>query len=570
MTAPLPLVAEQNLECVTRDSTILRADVYRPAGDGRYPVLINRTPYGKHEPRYIADAKAVAARGYVMVIQDERGRYASDGEYRWMFRERGETTNIEDGYDAAEWAAKLPWSDGRLGTWGHSNASYLAWMLCASQPPSLKAFMASGMGERLLSMNFGIFETGRRLEWVHMMAADARRRAGDPTGPHTAAEASKIWNQVERSKWIWYLPLGDIPAKTFSTLNEQLQAYHRTQNIEFMRFGDFHPNVTTPVMLMTGWWDRLIGTMEHFTGLEKNGPAHLKGQHRMIVGPWIHDVTGMVPKDCGLDFGPDADRSYSGMIARWYDLHFKGIDDGLAKEAPVQLFVIGANKWRGESEWPLSRAKQTAFHLHSRGQANTVRGDGVLSLAPPAQSSPTDRYVFDPRDPVMSLMRADSQAAPVDQAPHDHRRDILVYQTAPLRNDIEVIGSPVLTLWASTDGPDTDWTAKLALVNENGLAINLTYGILRAQFRNGFDRPSLLEPNATYEFTVPLNPIAVLFKRGQRIRLYVSSSDFPNFDRNHNTGRDYWSDPELRPARQTVFHDVSKPSRLTLPVITES
>lgn len=561
------VVADLDLECVTRDGTILRADVYRPSDGGRYPVLLNRTPYGKHEPRYIADARAVAARGYTMVIQDQRGRYASDGEYRWMFRERKETFDASDGYDAAEWAAKLPWSDGRLGTWGHSNASYLAWMLASSQPPSLKAFMASGMAENLLSMNFGIFETGRRLEWVHLMAADARRRAGDVTGPHTAAEASKIWNQVERAKWIWFLPLGEIPPETFSTLNHPLQAYHRTQNVEFMRFGEFHPKVTTPVMLMTGWWDRLIGTMDHFTGLQKNGPASLRNQHRMIVGPWIHDVTGMVPKECGLDFGPDADRSYSGMIARWYDLHFKGIDDGISKEAPVQLFVIGANEWRGEHEWPLSRARPIPYYLASHGKANTIHGDGVLSTKPPGPSSWPDEYVYDPRDPVMSLMRADSQAAPVDQAPHDHRRDILVYQTPALEEDVEVIGPVTLTLWAATDGPDTDWTAKLALVQENGLAINLTYGILRARYRDGYDRPSLLEPGKPYEFAIALNPIAVRFKKGQRIRLYVASSDFPNFDRNHNTGADYWSDPVLRPARQTVFHDQAKPSRLILPVI---
>ena len=562
----LPVTVERDVECVCRDGTVLRADIYRPADGGRYPALLNRTPYGKLEPRYVADARAVAARGYTMIVQDQRGRYASDGEYRWMFRERTETFDVEDGYDAAEWAARLPWSDGRVGTWGHSNASYLAWMLASSRPPALKAFMASGMAQDLLTMNFGIFETGRRLEWVHLMAADARRRAGVP-GPHTAAEATKVWNAGLRDKTIWHVPLGELPAEMFSTLNAPLHDYHRTQNREFMRFGEFHPRITVPTMLMTGWWDRLIGTMDHYTGLTRNGPEPLRKQHRMIVGPWIHDVTQFVPQNCGLDFGPDADRTYSGMIARWYDLHFKGIDDGIGSEAPVQLFVIGANIWRGEHEWPLSRARATPFHLHSNGKANTIHGDGVLSLEPPPEDSPVDHYVYDPRDPVMSLMREDAQAAPVNQAPHDHRRDILVYQTPRLERDIEIIGPVTLKLWAATDGPDTDWTAKLAVVKKSGLCINLTYGILRASYRNGYAHPAPVEPERPYEFTVPLNPIAVLFRKGERIRLYVSSSDFPNFDRNHNTGGEDWQDPELRVARQVVCHDHERPSRLVLPVV---
>ncbi len=566
--AALPVVVERDLECVCRDGTVLRADVYHPADGKRYPALLNRTPYGKLEPRYVADARAVAARGYTMIVQDQRGRYASDGEYRWMFRERTETFDVEDGFDAAEWAAHLKWSDGRLGTWGHSNASWLAWMLASSQPPSLKAFMATGIGMNLLSMNFGIFETGRRLEWVHMMAADARRRTGEP-GPHTAAEATERWNNSVRDRCLWHLPLDSLPAELFSTLNGQLHAYYPVQHKEFSRFGEFHARVTAPVMLMTGWWDRLIGNMDHYTGLVKNGPAHLRRQHRMIVGPWIHDVTQLTPLNCGLDFGPEAERTYSGMIARWYDYHLKGIDDGIGSEAPVQLFVIGANKWRGEHEWPLSRARPTTFHLHSGGQANTIHGDGVLKPAPPSGTDPADRFIYDPRDPVMSLMREDAQAAPVDQAPHDNRADILVYQTPELEQDIEVIGPISLTLWAATDGPDTDWTAKLAVVQENGLCINLTYGILRAQHRNGYDTPSLVEPDRPYEYTIRLNPTAVRFRKGQRIRLYVSSSDFPNFDRNHNTGRDYWSDTELRVARQTVFHDATRPSRLVLPVTAD-
>ena len=256
-------------------------------------------------------------------------------------------------------------------------------------------------------------------------------------------------------------------------------------------------------------------------------------------------------------------------VAHWYDYHLKGIDDGIGCEAPVQLFILGLDKWRGEHEWPLARTRWTDWYLAGGGNANTVRGDGLLSREPPAAESPPDRYVYDPRDPVMSLMSPDAQAAPVDQSPHDHRADILNYQTPPLDDDLEVTGPVTLKLFAATDGPDTDWTAKLSVVHADGLCVNLTYGILRASHRAGFEVPRNLEPGRPYEYTIRLNPVGIRFRRGERIRLSVSSSDFPNFDRNHNTGRDYWSDTELRPARQTVFHDAARPSRLILPVIPD-
>lgn len=564
--SPFEVVVESNAQAVMRDGTVLRADVYHPANDGKYPTLLCRTPYQKLSPRYVENAMVLAARGYTVVVQDQRGRYASDGEYRWMFRQRDETFDIEDGFDTCEWAAELPCSDGRVGTWGHSNPSWLAWLLIASQPPSLKAALCSGIFQNLLDLTFGVFETGRRLEWTYGMAADARRRVGDESGPHTPERAKMRWNEVERGKYIWWLPLADIPGEVFSTLNDQLQTYHREQHRELSDFGAFHSKVTTPIMQITGWWDRLIGTVDNFAGICEHGPEHLRTQHRLIIGPWGHDSTQFSRKIGPVDYGADAERTYADMIGRWYDFQFKGVANGLAEEDPVQIYVLGENRWRGEKEWPLARTKYTEFYLHSGGAANTVVGDGSLSTVPPTEQAP-DCYDYDPRDPVMSLMRADAQAAPVDQAPHDYRRDILVYQTVPLEEEIEVTGPVSLTLWAQTDAPDTDWTAKLAVVLEDGMAMNLTYGIMRAQYREGFEQPQLIEPNVALEYSVRLNPTGILFKPGQRIRLYVSSSDFPNFDRNHNTGKRYWSDAELKVARQTVFHDAERPSRLILPII---
>ena len=564
MDAPEILI-KRDMQCVARDGVVFRGDVYHAAGSDPQPVLICRTPYDKLGARYQETAIELAQGGYTVVVQDTRGRYASHGEYLWMWRDKHETLDMEDGYDTAEWAAKLPWADGRVGTWGHSNASWTTWMMLGTAPPSLKAALASGMSMSMLDVTFGICETGRRLEWTYMMAADVRRREGRTDGPTTPEEATTQWNNVERSKYIWWVPFADIPEKVFAGLNDQFQTYLRDQNVDSMRFDEAHPAVNVPVFQVTGWWDRLIGTIDNYEGLINDGVEELRPQHRLVVGPWGHDSTTYT-RDVGpIDYGPDAERSYAQMILRWYDATLKGIENGLTAEKPVQLFILNRNEWIGADAWPLPETQFTPMYLHSGGDANTVNGDGSLSFNTPEEET-SDEFTYDPRDPVMSLMNLNSQAAPVDQSPHDHREDILVYQTPPLEEEIEVVGPLRLKLWATTDGPETDWTAKLAIVHEDGLCINLTYGIMRSTYRQGFNVKAENTPGTAYEYDIKLNPVGCLFKPGQRIRLYVSSSDFPNFDRNHNTGNDYWSDTEFRVANQTIFHNAEMPSHLVLPI----
>ena len=266
-----------------------------------------------------------------------------------------------------------------------------------------------------------------------------------------------------------------------------------------------------------------------------------------------------------MDFGPEAEMLYEELLLEWCDLTLKKLQP--APKPPVRVFIMGENRWHYEQEWPPKRAVYTEYFLHSAGTANTVSGDGVLSVVTP-EDEVADSYAYDPRDPVMSLMSKDVQMEPRWQAPNDHRQDVLVYQTPPLEKDIQVTGPVRLILWAGCDAPDTDFTAKLIDVDPEGRAVNVTYGILRCRFRNGFDTPApALQPGESYELNIALNPTGILFREGHRIRLDVSSSDFPNFDRNHNTGRDFWSDVELLPAQQTVFHDKTRPSRLILPVI---
>ena len=560
---PYNVKVERNVAAETRDGTVLRADVYRPVSDVSHPVILCRTPYDKTGE---ADtARQLAARGYIAVAQDVRGRYASDGEFFWQFQDNSETFDAQDGYDAVEWAAGLSGSDGQVGTWGHSYPSWCIWRMAATRPPHLKALFAGGMASRLMDLNFGIFETGRRLQWTHNMAVDAGRRAGNTSGPGSREEADRWWQEVHRGKWVWHLPLDDIPDGVFSTLAPKLKRYMREQNKEFWAFPEIHNQVAVPTCQLTGWYDRLIGTVDNFAGMAENGLEALKDQHRIVIGPWGHSNVELVGRQGPLDFGPQANTTYVAQVARWYDYRFKGVDTGIGSEPPVKLFVMGENRWRFEEQWPPPGTRYVEFFLHSKGAANTVRGDGVLSTTEPQDERP-DEYDYDPRDPVMSLMGLDAQAAPRDQAPLDDREDILVFATPPLASPVEMIGPVVLKLWASSTAVETDFTAKLIDVHPNGLAVNLSYGIMRTSYRDGYENPAPMQPGEPYEFTIKLGPTGIRFGEGHRIRLDISSSDFPNFDRNHNTGADFWSDAELRTAHQKVYHDREHPSRLVLPL----
>ena len=565
-TSGLDVRVKKDVPMEVRDGTVLRADVYTPTAAGSYPVLLQRTPYDKASNDNVATARELTARGYIVAVQDIRGRYASDGEWVWAYQDPADTSDAQDGYETVEWAAGLSGSDGQVGTWGHSYPSWCVWQLAGAAPPSLGAAFASGMSSRLMAPTFGIFETGRRLQWTHNMAVDARRRTGEMRGPSTRAEADTRWYEVERGKWIWHLPLDDIPDYVFSDLSPMLKRYMREQNKEFWAFDKIHSRVNVPTCQVTGWYDRLVGTIENFSGMVKNGPASLRDQHRIVIGPWGHDNGAFVGRQAPVDFGPNANTTYTDEVTRWYDFRFKGVDTGIGSEPPVKLFVMGENAWRYESQWPPEGSRAVEFFLHSDGSANTVQGNGQLSTAEPKQERP-DEYDYDPRDPVMSLMDVSAQAAVRDQSPLDARPDVLVYATPPLEQPITLIGPVVLRLWAASSAPDTDFTAKLIDVHPNGLAVNLSYGIMRTSYRDGYDDPRLMEPGTPYELTIELGPTAIRFGEGHRIRLDVASSDFPNFDRNHNTGADFWSDAELRVAHQTVFHDAERPSRLVLSVV---
>lgn len=557
---------QTNLAAEMRDGTVLRADIYRPDTDGRFPTLLTRTPYDKDRSRDLA--RRLAERGYLVVIQDVRGRHASDGRFRPGLYS-SEHDDAEDGHDSVEWAARLPWSSGQVGTVGASYDAWVQWELAHTRPPHLKTMLASGIAANLLDRELsGVLRLGRVLDWtVNNLSVDTARRLADPWKPRTSQEARRLWHERDRLKWLWYLPLMAIPDGVMPGMGEHWRRWLADHATDHFRFLEKHCEVDVPVLSMTGWYDQQIGTIKHFTGMRANGRTDRarRNQH-LIVGPWTHTLAGLDRKVGDVDFGEAAEWDFYDLADRWFSHWLKAEQEAGIGWPPVQVFVMGANRWLEADDWPIPGTIHTEYYMHSDGHADMPSGVGRLSLEAPGEEAP-DTYVYDPRDPVMSLYTPGGQHAPVDQRPLDGRPDVMVYQTEPLGEPVEVVGPIRVTLYASSSAPDTDFTARLIDVHPNGFARELCYGIVRARYRESFDAPSPIETGKVYEYTIEVNPTGNRFLKGHRIRLDISSSDFPNFDRNHNTGGDDYREPTLESAEQTIFHDAGRPSRVILPVV---
>ena len=556
------VIVEPNVSATMRDGVVLKADIYRPDGAGPFPVLLTRTPYDKKTVREMAYRFAKA--GYIVAAQDIRGRYESEGEFLPIHGFGSK--DVEDGFDTVAWAAELPDSTSQVGMFGSSYSAWTSWKAAASAPPALKCVYVSGMSLRHSDVE-PIFRPGRRLEWSFAtIGPDDRRRTAGAPGPYDVEEARELW-KVERNKWLWVKPWSELSGELLPSMAARIQRILEHPGEDYHEFAGIHRNIDVPVFNRTGWYDRFIPAVDHFVEMEKLAPSErARRSQRLVVGPWGH-TNDLTRAQGEFDFGEDAEWDNAAVGIGWFDHWLKGEDNGTAEEARVRLFITGENSWRGYDDWPIPGTRPVEFQLSSGGNANTPAGDGTLSREP-AGGARSDSFNYNPRDPVPSLFLEGCQDGPFDQKPLDHRRDVLVYQSAPLSARLTVVGSPSVKLHASTSAVDTDFTAKLVDVSPDGTARNLCYGIVRARFRNGWENPRLLDPGEITEFTIELNPVGNTFLEGHRIRLDLSSSDFPNYDRNHNTGGNAYSESEMIVAHQEVHHSQLHPSTLRLPVVS--
>ena len=442
----------RNVVAKVRDGTLLRADVYVPQGPGPFPTLLARTPYDKSSLSHAESARELAGRGYLVAVQDVRGRYASDGEFQPGFFS-ADHRDAEDGYDAVEWVATLPESNGRVGTFGNSYVGWTQWELAHTRPPHLVCMLPQGITANLLDRELsGVLRLGRVLTWcVNSLAVDARHRAGIQWGPKDQDEAIREWADHERSKWLWFLPLVDIPDHAMYGIGKHFRRWLEDHATDHFGFERRHRDVEVPALITTGWYDQQIGAIKHFTGMKENAATdEARDGTRLIVGPWTHTGADWVSKLGQVDFGPEAVRDFHDTADRWFSYWLTRERNGVDEWPRIQLFVMGANRWREASEWPIAGTHYTDFYLHSGGQANTAGGNGVLSREPPAEEPP-DEFVYDPRDPVMSRYSPQGQLEPWDQSPSDWKQDVLVYSTQPLDEPIEVIVCIVST-FGTADG----------------------------------------------------------------------------------------------------------------------
>lgn len=548
-----------------RDGVKLYADVYRPRNEGQYPVIVVRTPYGVQRDGVHQTMIRFAQHSYAVVVQDVRGRYESKGEWQ-PFR-----NEARDGYDTIEWAARQPWSNGKVATQGGSYLGHVQWRAGTQAPPHLVA-MFPAVASTNIYKNWltqgGAFRLSFNYGWGVVRMPN---RIMLPQYWHTESYAPE---ELKYDNILWHLPLmdGDLQSANYAVEHYRDWLRHPSYDSYWREISDEErfENVKVPVHTLGGWFDIfLAGTINGFAGVRnRGGTEKARRETKMIIGPWGH---GPSQKYGDVDFGPMAMRQTFGRELRWFDHYLKGEDNGIDREPPVEIFYMGINQWSYAPHWPLPNTKYTPYFLSSRGHANSLRGDGVLSTAEPSGSA-FDRYLYDPNLPVPTLggnncCGTPTIAGPKDQRPVEGREDVLVYSSELLTEPLAIAGPVKMKLFASTDGRDADFMVKLVDVYPNGFPMNVAEGMLRARFRQGLDRMELLEPNKVYEFEIDMRGTANVFQRGHRIRVDITSSDFPQFDRNPNTGADLYTSDQTRIAKQTVFHTAGSASYILLPVV---
>ncbi len=555
-----------DLKASMRDGVELSTDVYLPREGGPFPAILWRTPYESTLPGLIEWGAWFASRGYAAAVQDTRGKFESGGTFYAYHDE------AKDGHDTLEWMANQPWCNGKIGMNGRSYAALVQWLAAPLGSPHLTA-----MAPHVVCIDFfrDCHRIGGAVQWLLTILG--------------AVLFPSSINLIQRGctylfgdqRFLRHLPLIDADV---AAIGRKIGFYRDW--VEHTLYDDYWKEVNAeerveqiqvPTYQQGGWYDPYVGCMfRMWNSLRQRAGTELARKHQKIwIGPWSHAAPeGSDPQV----FGPDADVDVREEDLRWFDYWLKGAGNGITDEPPIRIFVMGENVWRFEEAWPLGRTEYTPYYLHSDGSANSLDGDGTLNTTSPGDEPP-DRYDYDPENPVPTLGGNNSTwtmvmyspdpvlPGPLDQRPVEAREDVLVYTSETLERDLEVTGPLEVVLYAETSARDTDFTAKLVDVHPDGRAIHLAEGILRARHRNSLEREELLEPGRVETYRIEIAPTSNLFLKGHRLRVEISSSNFPRFDRNLNTGEGIFTGTRMEVAHQTILHTQEHPSHIVLPII---
>jgi putative CocE/NonD family hydrolase len=566
------VTVERDVPLVLDDGVTLYSDVYRPAGEGPFPVILVRMPYDKRQALNISYAHPswYARQGYIVVCQDVRGRYASEGEWYPFLNE------TSDGVAAIEWAADLPGSTGKVGMYGFSYGGATQLLAARERPRGLTAICPGMTASQYYdgwTYNGGAFALGFTASWALSLGiANAARRGDDAAaGAYSAAFASAL-------DWDWVLPVSVHPALQ----GEDTRYFfdwldHPTYDDYWRRWSidEDYSRIDAAGLHIAGWYDVFVaGTVRNFQGLRAGaGSEEAKSSQKLVIGPWYHiPWTPLVQQNAGAA-SPSVVDDWQLL---WYDRHLKGLENGIL-DSPVTIWLMGADRWVDLPGWPPPGMTEATLYLRSDGRANSRYGDGSLSGEAPGDEE-ADIFTYDPMAPNevhgghSCCFPNVAPMGPADQEQSERWNQVLVYTTDPLDDDLTLIGEPRVVLYAATTARDTDWTARLCVVDPDGLSINIQEGIVRARYRESLSGPSLLEPGKVYRYTIDLGPVGIHLPKGHRIRLDLSSSDFPQWDRNMNTGGPIGKEGLAAAfvATQTVLHDADHPSHLVLPVVPEA
>ncbi|WP_370369073.1 CocE/NonD family hydrolase [Mycolicibacterium sp. CH28] len=564
-----------------RDGTVLRADVYRPDTTKPVPVILMRTQYGKTgaqvQPSRYQTPDWFASHCYLVVVQDVRGQGSSGGTFSEFTHDR------EDGYDSVEWAASLPGANGKVGMYGSSYVGATQWLAATTAPPHLVTIVPANTASDYYDgwmYEGGEFRLAFVLPWAMGLASTAASNRHDED---TAAALRSAG--ADPTRWLAFRPYRSVPA--LDPANPAVAPWYfdwvaHSSRDSFWRqwsIRDRYRSVQVPVLDVEGWYDAfLAGGIENFTGMVGSAATpDARANQRLVIGPWDHldwGRAGSKPAPLLKDIGPVGDSPINGLMLAWFDHFLKGADNGVSGAPRVDYFLMGANTWKSAPSWPLPQTRWRTYFLAGDGQMDSRTG--TLGTAPPTAGQPPDRYVYDPTDPVPSIGGHSCCGAqsgpqgPYDQSPAEQRSDVLVYSTDPLPQDTEVTGPTTVDLWASSSAVDTDFTAKLTVVKPDGGIINLNNGIVRTAFRESLSEPRPSTPNQPHEYHIAIWPTSYLFRAGDRIRLEISSSDYPQFAPNPNTGEPFGQSAATATATQTILHDAAHPSAVVIPVIPAS